>query len=90
MKIYDFETFEENCKNTKVIKYKKWEDVTNKQDYNEFFILWGKQLAVKFSKRSLGFFYFVNEKGTYAFCVYKKKFKDIVEYVEVNSGLEIE
>jgi hypothetical protein len=90
MKIYDYETFEENYKNIKSIKLKKWVDVTNKEYYSMYYGFWGKPLAVKFSQKNLGFFYFVNDKGSHAFRISKQKFKDTVEYVEISSELEIE
>jgi hypothetical protein len=55
-----------------------------------YYGFWGKPLAVKFSQKNLGFFYFVNDKGSHAFRISKQKFKDTVEYVEISSELEIE
>ena len=90
MKIYDFETFEENYINTKTIKFKKFEDVTDPEWHNIYYDFWNKSLTVKFSEKRFGFFYFVDEKDNYNFRLSKQKFEDIIEYIETNSELEIE
>ena len=90
MKIYDFERFEESCKNIKAIKFKKWEDITDKNYYYSNFSLWGKSLTVKFLKKELGSFYFVDENSKRVIYLSKKNCKDTIEYVITNSGLEIE
>ena len=90
MKIYDYETFEKNYKNIKIIKLKKWKDITNKKYYSMYYGFWGESLAVKFSQKNLSSFYFVNNEGSHAYRISKQKFKDTIEYIEINSELEIE
>jgi hypothetical protein len=92
MKIYDYETFEKNCKNIKAIKFKEPEEV---QDYDYYYnkVFFGKKFNAIYNSEISGI---INIK-VYIMGVFKRNytitfdvFNDVVEYVEVNAELEIE
>ena len=100
MKIYDFETFEKNCKNIKAIKYKNFEDIT-RGCYNKEYFAWGKKFEASFVFMNVTYYPSWTTIELNIFCDGNKKvikthidkigFKDYIEYVEIeNIGLEIE
>jgi len=91
MKIYDFETFKKNCKNVKAIKYKEAQEIPIR--YNKEYFAWGKKFDATFISEDIYNFIDIN------ICLgdFKRKeaiffnyFDDVIEYVEINSELEIE
>ena len=90
MKIYDFETFEENCKNIKAIKFKETEEIPER--YNKEYFCWGKKFKANFVRKDGGTItikiYMIGFKRNFATTF--NIFVDTIEYVETNSELEIE
>lgn len=88
MRIYDYDTFLMQKEKVTKIKIKDWADVNNKTVYNEDYIFWGKEVDVTYKKEIV---YIVNKSSFDTFSLIgSTSFYDTVEYVEINSGLELE
>ena len=88
MRIYDYDTFLMQKENVTRIKIKDWSNVNNNSVYNEDYIYWGKEVDVTYKKEIV---YIVNKSSTDTFSLIgSMSFYDTVEYVEINSGLELE
>lgn len=88
MRIYDYVTFLNQKEKVIKIKTKDWSNVSNKCFYNEKYKFWGKEIDVTYKKETV---YAVNNSSTDTFSILRtESFYDNVEYVEINSGLELE
>lgn len=98
MKIYDFESFEKNCKNVKAIKYKKLKDVPKRYFSEELFYFFNKKFKATFILTNCYFswtniwlnIFCEDEKNNKIISLDRTTFKDFIEYVEIKSSLEIE
>lgn len=97
MKIYDFEAFEENCKNIKAIKFKKLKDVPDRYFKKEHLYFFNKKFKAIFKLTNCYYswtniwlnIFCENEKNTKMISIDRITFNDYIEYVEIK-GLEIE
>jgi len=91
MKIYDYETFIENYKNIKAIKFKKTEEMSSFYDkaYSCFF---GKKFKAIYGSVFFDFIfikiYFDGFKITYP--VSFNTFNEYIEYIEIENSNELE
>ena len=88
MRIYDYDTFLKQKEKVIKIKLKKWADVSNKTAYNKDYTYWGKKIDVTYEMYNS--YIIDNDCDIYITIPSPSSFYNKVEYVETNSGLEIE
>lgn len=90
MRIYNFETFEENCKNIKAIKFKKPEEIP--EHYNKKYFVWGKKLKATYISDVVEIItikiYIDGFKRVYT--TNHIDFNSVIEYVEINNSVDLE
>ena len=90
MRIYDFETFEENCKNIKAVKFNEAKEIPER--YNKEYFCWGKKFKANFVRKDGGTItikiYIDGFKRVYA--TNYIDFNSVIEYVEINNSIDLE